>query len=46
VRAFAQNVLDSDNVTGQFVHAQSLGSIVHQFIQEPRRWGGAIGVRF
>lgn len=46
IRIFAQNVLDEDNVNGQYTGAQAQGSYINQFIQEPLRYGGAIGVRF
>ncbi len=46
VRVFAQNVFDSENIQGQFTGAQAQGAYVNQFIQEPLRYGGAIGVRF
>ncbi|MEO1310164.1 MAG: TonB-dependent receptor, partial [Pseudomonadota bacterium] len=46
IRLFAQNVFDSENVQGQFTGSQAQGSYINQFIQEPLRYGGAIGVRF
>lgn len=45
-RIFAQNVFDSDNVQGQLVGSQGQGAFINQFIQEPRRYGGAIGFEF
>jgi len=46
LRVFAQNILDDDNITGQYTGAAAQGSYINQFIQEPLRYGGAIGVRF
>ncbi|MEM8935387.1 MAG: TonB-dependent receptor [Pseudomonadota bacterium] len=43
MRFFMQNALNDDNVVGQYVGPQSQGSFVNQFIQEPRRFGGAVG---
>ncbi|MEE2691118.1 MAG: TonB-dependent receptor [Pseudomonadota bacterium] len=45
-RMFAQNVLDKDNISGQFTGSQGQGTFVNQTLLEPRRWGGAIGFRF
>ncbi|MEQ8936525.1 MAG: TonB-dependent receptor, partial [Amphiplicatus sp.] len=45
-RMFAQNLLDKDNISGQFTGSQGQGTFVNQTILEPRRWGGAIGFRF
>ena len=46
LRLFAQNVLDSDQISGQFTGSQGQGTFVNQTILEPRRYGGAIGFRF
>lgn len=46
LRFFAQNVTNNDAVTGQFTGSQAQGTFINQFILEPRRWGGAVGVRF
>lgn len=46
IRMFAQNVTNNDAVTGQFTGSQAQGTFINQFILEPRRWGGAVGVRF
>jgi iron complex outermembrane recepter protein len=46
IRFFGQNMLDKDNVSGQFVGSQAQGNFVNQTILEPRRYGVAIGARF
>ena len=46
VRAFVQNLFDSNAVTGKYVTDQSAGLFTNIFTLEPRRYGIAAGVKF
>jgi len=46
VRVFMQNVLNDDQITGKYLQDQSAGLITNIFLQEPRRYGIAVGARF
>lgn len=46
VRLFMQNVLNDEQITGQYLQDQSAGLITNIFLQEPRRYGIAVGARF
>ncbi|GGE00787.1 TonB-dependent receptor [Tsuneonella deserti] len=46
VRAFVQNIFDSDSVTGLYVTDASSGNYTNIFTLEPRRYGIAAGVSF
>ncbi len=46
VRAFIQNIFDSDAITGQYVTDPSSGLFTNIFTLEPRRYGLAAGIRF
>ncbi len=46
VRLFMQNVLDDEQITGKYLQDQSAGLITNIFLQEPRRYGIAVGARF
>jgi outer membrane receptor protein involved in Fe transport len=46
VRAFVQNLFDSDAITGKYVTDQSAGLFTNIFTLEPRRYGIAAGVSF
>jgi len=46
VRAFVQNLTNSDAVTGQYLTDQSSGLFTNIFTLEPRRYGVAAGVKF
>ena len=46
VRAFVQNLTNSDAVTGLYVTDQSSGLFTNVFTLEPRQYGIAAGVRF
>ncbi|MEZ5892468.1 MAG: TonB-dependent receptor [Parvularculaceae bacterium] len=46
VRVFMQNVLNDEQITGQYLQDQSAGLITNVFLQEPRRFGVAIGASF
>jgi iron complex outermembrane recepter protein len=46
VRAFVQNLFDSNSVTGLYVTDQSSGLFTNIFTLEPRRYGIAAGAKF
>lgn len=46
VRAFVQNIANSDSVTGLYITDQSSGLFTNIFTLEPRRYGLAAGVKF
>lgn len=46
VRAFVQNLFDSNAITGKYVTDQSAGLFTNIFTLEPRRYGIAAGVKF
>lgn len=46
VRAFVQNIFDSDSVTGLYVTDASSGLFTNIFTLDPRRYGVAAGIRF
>jgi outer membrane receptor protein involved in Fe transport len=46
VRAFVQNLFDSNSITGKYVTDQSAGLFTNIFTLEPRRYGIAAGVKF
>ncbi len=46
VRVFMQNVLNDEQITGQYLQDQSAGLITNIFLQEPRRYGIAVGATF
>lgn len=46
VRAFVQNILDADSITGLYVTDQSSGNYTNIFTLEPRRYGIAAGIKF
>lgn len=46
IRLFMQNVFDDEQITGQYLQDQSAGLITNIFLQEPRRYGVAVGARF
>ena len=46
VRAFVQNLFDSNSVTGQYVTDQSSGLFTNIFTLEPRRYGIGAGMKF
>lgn len=45
-RAFVQNLLDNDAITGQYVTDASSGLFTNIFTLEPRRYGIALGFRY
>lgn len=46
VRAFVNNALDDDNITGMYVTDASSGLFTNVFALDPRTYGVALGVRF
>ncbi|WP_435418050.1 TonB-dependent receptor [Parerythrobacter aurantius] len=46
VRAFVQNIFDSDSVTGLYVTDASSGLFTNVFTLDPRRYGIAAGISF
>ena len=46
VRAFVQNIFDSNATTGLYLTDQSSGLFTNIFTLEPRRYGIAAGVNF
>ncbi|QZD96508.1 TonB-dependent receptor [Qipengyuania gelatinilytica] len=46
VRAFVQNIFNSDSVTGLYVTDASSGLFTNVFTLDPRRYGVAIGAKF
>ncbi|MEO1136691.1 MAG: TonB-dependent receptor [Pseudomonadota bacterium] len=46
IRGFLQNALNDANITGSFLQDQSSGLVTNVFVQEPRRYGIAVGARF
>ena len=46
VRAFVQNATNNSAITGQYVTDQSSGLFTNVFTLEPRRFGGAVGIKF
>lgn len=46
LRAFMQNVTNSDALTGAYAQDQSAGTYQNLFILEPRRWGFGMGMNF
>ncbi|WP_226699209.1 TonB-dependent receptor [Qipengyuania gaetbuli] len=46
VRAFVQNIFDSDSVTGLYLTDASSGNFTNIFTLDPRRYGVAIGAKF
>ena len=46
VRAFVQNIFDSDSVTGLYLTDASSGNFTNIFTLDPRRYGIGVGVRF
>ncbi|MBX7495206.1 TonB-dependent receptor [Qipengyuania sp. 6B39] len=46
VRAFVQNIFDSDSVTGLYVTDASSGLFTNVFTLDPRRFGVAVGAKF
>ena len=46
VRAFVQNIFDSDSVTGLYVTDASSANYTNIFTLDPRRYGVAVGVSF
>jgi outer membrane receptor protein involved in Fe transport len=46
VRAFVQNIFDSDSVTGLYVTDASSGLFTNIFTLDPRRYGVAAGIKF
>ncbi|UIP06218.1 TonB-dependent receptor [Erythrobacter sp. SDW2] len=46
VRAFVQNIFDSDSVTGLYVTDASSGLFTNIFTLDPRRYGIAAGIEF
>ncbi len=46
IRAFVQNLLDNDDITGHYFTDPSSGNFTNVFVLEPRRWGLAVGVNF
>ena len=46
VRAFVQNLLNDDSITGQYLTDQSSGLFTNVFTLEPRRYGIGAGVKF
>ena len=46
VKAFVQNVFDSQPVTGLYVTDQSSGLYTNVFTLDPRRYGLSIGANF
>lgn len=46
VRAFVQNIFDSDSVTGLYVTDASSGLFTNVFTLDPRRYGIAVGAKF
>jgi iron complex outermembrane receptor protein len=46
IRAFVQNALDDDAITGLYVTDQSSGNYTNIFTLEPRRFGVAAGFKF
>lgn len=45
-RAFVQNILDEEHITGQFIGDQSTGLATSVFLLDPRLYGIELGVRF
>lgn len=46
IRAYIQNISNSDAITGQYVTDQSSGNFTNIFTLEPRRYGIAAGFKF
>ena len=46
VRAFVQNLANSNSITGQYLTDQSAGLFTNVFTLEPRRYGMSAGVKF
>lgn len=46
VRGFVQNALDDQNITGAYLQDASSGLNTNVFLQEPRRYGIAVGATF
>ncbi len=46
VRGFVQNAFNDQNITGAYLQDASSGLNTNVFLQEPRRYGIAIGARF
>ena len=46
VRAFVQNIFDSDSVTGLYLTDASSGNFTNIFTLDPRRYGVAVGAKF
>jgi iron complex outermembrane receptor protein len=46
VRAFVQNLANSNSITGQYLTDQSSGLFTNVFTLEPRRYGLSAGVKF
>lgn len=46
VRGFLQNAFDGENITGSYLQDASSGLNYNVFLQEPRRYGIAVGARF
>jgi len=46
VRGFVQNILDEDNITGQYIGDQGTGLATTVFLLDPRLYGIEIGLRF
>lgn len=46
VKAFVQNLFDSDSISGQYVTDASSGLFTNIFTLEPRRYGVAVGFSF
>ncbi|HEY8540298.1 MAG TPA: TonB-dependent receptor, partial [Steroidobacteraceae bacterium] len=46
LRAFVNNALDDDNITGMYVTDASSGLFTNVFVLEPRTYGLAVGYRF
>ena len=46
VRAFVQNLLNSDSITGHYLTDQSSGLFTNVFTLEPRRYGIGAGIKF
>jgi iron complex outermembrane receptor protein len=46
LRAFVNNAMDDDNITGMYVTDASSGLFTNVFVLEPRTYGLAVGYRF
>ncbi|GAB5481161.1 MAG: TonB-dependent receptor [Parasphingorhabdus sp.] len=46
VRAFVQNIFDSNSITGQYLTDASSGLFTNIFTLDPRRYGIAAGIKF